>query len=345
MTFVNEYAEEQIQAVVTGCDIQIEGETGTHYLALCPFHSNTDSPSFAIQKEGQGLFTCFNPSCEESGTLHSMVKRLKSFNDFEAARYIIKKGSESKLSMSDLMAKRLKKKVSFVRFEGDLERMHQDFWGSPAHEYMTDKRGFTDETLAYFQVGYSKNKAMVTVPMFAPDGMPVGLIGRSVEGKVFKNSTGLPKNETMWNFNNAKKHEQVIIVESSFDAMRIHQSGHPNVVAVLGGSISPHHFDQIAKTFTSVVIMTDEDDKRFTDDCAKCRKNGMALCVGHKPGVDLGLKIAAGCQGKKVYWAYHGETRFPTGCKDAGDMTDDQIRQCIRGRITPFEMSMKHNVG
>ncbi len=204
-------------------------------------------------------------------------------------------------------------------------------------------RNFDDETLSYFNVGYSSNQDMVVVPMYSPDDMPIGLIGRSIKEKRFKNSVGLPKKETLWNFNNAKKQDQVVVVESSFDAMRIYQSGTPGVVATLG-PVSPRHIEQMSRTFSSIVIMTDNDQKRFEQNCAKCRRSGSYMCNGHQAGLELGKKISEGLRGKKVYWANFGPTRFPPGCKDASDMTDDQIRQTIRGKATAFELKMKYGL-
>lgn len=86
--------------------------------------------------------------------------------------------------------------------------------------------------MVHFDLGYSKNMDMVTVPVHSPDGTPIGLVGRSIKGKSFKNSTNLPKSKTLFNIHRAKKiGDHVIVVESSFDAIRVHQAGFPNVVA------------------------------------------------------------------------------------------------------------------
>ncbi len=75
------------------------------------------------------------------------------------------------------------------------------------------------EASSYFELGYSENMGMVTVPVHSPDGMAIGIVGRSIEGKAFKNSTNLPKSKTLFNIHRAKKiGDQVIVVESSFDA-------------------------------------------------------------------------------------------------------------------------------
>ena len=334
------YSEDAIRAVIDLCEVEVVTETTTHFMLYCPFHGNTDSPSFVIQKDEQGLFNCFNPSCEERGNLNQFVKKVKGCNELEAARIILKASKEHARPISEIIAKRFNAPPTFVKFEVDFDDLHEKMWGSPAHEYMKG-RGFEDSTLAYFKIGYSQLRDMVIVPMYSPDDLPIGLIGRAIQEKRFKNSTGLPKKETLWNFNNAKKSDRVILVESSFDAMRIHQAGFSGAVATLG-PIGPRHFEQINRTFNSVIIMTDDDKKEYRNDCAKCRRDGSYMCYGHQPGLELGKKIAEGTSNKKVYWANYGDTRFPKGCKDASDMTDDQIRQCINGSATSFELKMKY---
>jgi hypothetical protein len=175
--------------------------------------------------------------------------------------------------------------------------------------------------------------------MHDPTGMLVGFVGRSVEGKIFKNTNNLPKSKTAWNFHRAKRTgETVIIVESSFDAMRIHQAGYPNVIALLGGHVTSYHLDQISKTFSNVVIMTDFDKKIYRANCRKCA--GRRECQGHRPGRELGHSIVNGLPMTRIKWAaYDDECVYPHDAKDAGDMTDDEIRHCLTHAVSNFEYS------
>jgi hypothetical protein len=168
--------------------------------------------------------------------------------------------------------------------------------------------------------------------MHDPTGVPVGIIGRSIDGKIFKNSKNLPRSKTTWNFHRAKRaSDSVIIVESSFDAMRCYQAGYENVVAILGGYVSEEHVRQLSRTFNSVIIATDMDKKRFNDPCNICKKQGLNLCRGHNPGRKLGENIAERMVGKRIMWATYGYKEvYPHGAKDLGDLTDVEIRQCIK---------------
>jgi DNA primase len=171
--------------------------------------------------------------------------------------------------------------------------------------------------MEYFELGYSEKQDMVTVPLHSPDGMPVGIIGRSVEGKRFKNSDNLPRSLTMFNLHNAKKASATLIVcESSFDAIRIHQAGYPNVVATLGGGISRENVQNLNRYSSSIIIATDADE------------------AGRK----LGMEIATKLSNKNISWAsFDDEVIYPHGAKDIGDLTDQEIKQSIRNAKSHFE--------
>lgn len=175
-------------------------------------------------------------------------------------------------------------------------------------------------TQTEFQMGYSEKQNMIVVPLRMPDGQCVGIIGRSIEGKEFKNSKNLPRNKTLFNLHNAKKHGgRIIVCESSFDAMRIHQAGFPNVVATLGGNISKENIQNLNKYSTSIIIMTDADD------------------AGRKLGQDIADRLP----NKEILWgSYQYGMIYPHNAKDAGDMTDEEIRQCINNAVHHHEYAM-----
>lgn len=323
----------QTESLLEHFGVNIESDTNTHFLCLCPWHGNTDSPALAVDKR-KGVFHCFNPSCGRSGTLESMAKSLKGLNTFQYLRLTLKYKNASSKSVEDRLAAVMKKEPEFTEFpQSVIDRMVSDFPGSIAEQYM-HSRGFDDNTLTHFEVGYSAKRNMVVVPMHDPTGMPVGIIGRtpSRDEKRFKNSVNLPKSKTAWNFHRAKKYgETVIICEASYDAMRIHQAGYPNVIALLGGHITDYHAHQIGRHFSRVIIMTDFDEKKFRPNCRLCEYK---RCAGHRPGRELGRAIVRALPNKRILWGvYDSDTVFPHGAKDASDMTDEEIRQCLAGAV------------
>lgn len=342
------YTERQIEAVLEECGVEIVGETVHDFLSYCPYHGNDDTPAFSTSKK-TGVSLCFNPSCgtKQGPTvkgLDNLVMEQLDLNNFQALRLIIKKRNETMETVADRLAEALAKENPFVEFSQEvLDAAYERFWSTPhAIEYMR-RRGFDDETLHYFRVGYSnkpdkrtgKPKNMIIVPMHDPTGMPVGLIGRTAsdDDKRFKNSKGLPKRETTFNLHRAKRYETVIVVESAFDAMRLHQAGFPNVVALLG-TVTDKQLALLHRHFSTVIIFTDNDPFRYEPNCRKCQ----GACLGHKPGRALGRQIQKKLKNKKILWAGINKNElYPRNVKDATDMEDNEISLCVKGAVTTFE--------
>lgn len=205
------------------------------------------------------------------------------------------------------LAKRELAEVEFQKFDqSTIDRLKHQFPGSEGEAYMIN-RGFNSDTLDYFDIGYSEVKRSVTVPMHTDIGMPIGLIARSVDQKKFHNSVGLPKSATAWNMHRAKHGGgTLIITEASFDAMRVHQAGYPNVVALLGGSLSRRIIRQLERYATTIIIATDNDE------------------AGRALGKSIQDKVKA-----KIMWAASGPEIYPHDAKDMSDLTDDEIRHVL----------------
>lgn len=311
------YAQSHIKAIIKGIGLDVIGETGNDFLCYCPFHSNRHTSSFSVSKE-YGKFICFNPACGEAGTLIDLIKRVLNKNDYEALRYIAAKETESINNFDEVMKEMFEEKPVFQEFPQEtLTRLHVDLMSTTEGKDYFKSRGIVEEGLLEFDLGYSKNMGMVTVPVHSPDGVAIGIVGRSIQGKSFKNSTNLPKSKTLFNVHRAKKiGDHVIIVESSFDAIRIHQAGFPNVVATLGGFLSPDQHGLLNKYFNKITIMTDADHA----------------------GRELGLSIANKLRNKDILWASceYGKI-YPHDAKDAGDMTDEEIKFCIKNAVSDIE--------
>lgn len=310
------YAPEQIKAVLDGIGVEVVSETHKVFASYCPFHSNRDTYAFAVNKDS-GAFICFNPSCGRSGSFVQLVQALSDRNEQEALRFIEKKGGEVQFNISTFLDDMMKTDELPLFPQMKVEELHNNLLNSPrAIEYM-EGRGFTLDTLKHFEVGYSEERDMIVVPAHDHKDKPVGIIGRSVEGKQFKNSKGFPRNQIVYNLNRAKRvGDTAIITESSFDTMLLHQAGYPNGVALLGGVASKEQFSLLERHFTRIIIMTDAD----------------------KAGRELGKTLAAGLRSTLVQWAVYkmGEV-YPDGAKDVGDMTEEQIKKCIQNSISDFE--------
>ena len=315
-----QYTQNHIRAVIKALGLNIIGESNNNFYLYCPFHNNTNTPSFYISYE-KGAWLCFNPSCGESGSMVDLVKKILSKNDYESIRFIAAQEHISLDTFDDDLKDLLEDKPEFVEFPQDvLDGLHENLVIhniNMSQEYLKNERGINEESMKHFRLGYSANMEMLITPVHSPDGIPVGLVGRSINGKRFKNSTNLPKNKTLFNIHRAKRiGDHVIIVESNFDAIRVHQAGFPNVVATLGGHISQDNLKLINRYFNKVTIMTDADEA----------------------GRQLGFDIANKLKNKNILWASYSYGKiYPHDAKDAGDMSDNEIKQCINNAVSDIE--------
>ena len=118
--------------------------------------------------------------------------------------------------------------------------------------------------------GYDVFQRRIVFPLWNTEGKVVGFSGRifrdeetskyinSRETKIFK------KGQLLYNYHNAKKHvkieKYVIIVEGFMDAIRLSVSGHKNVVALMGTSMTLEQVELIKKLRTKVKLCLDNDN-------------------------------------------------------------------------------------
>jgi 5S rRNA maturation endonuclease (ribonuclease M5) len=177
---------------------------------------------------------------------------------FEAIRFIKSKEQENNLEIE--INKKLYEKPDYVPYdELIIKRLNNQMMDSDrAKDYMLYRK-ITQDSIIKFALGYSEKQDMVTVPVHTADGIAVGFVGRSIEGKDFKNTPGLPKSKTLFNLHRVKTASRVYVVESSFDAIRLDQVGFP-AVATLGANVSNTQVELLQKYFNDIIVIADNDE-------------------------------------------------------------------------------------
>ena len=292
-TQTNIYSKEQIKRVLTGAGITIENEVDSDYIIFCPFHSNHRTPAGEVDKN-TGIFYCF--SCQHVADLIELVMHTTSRTYFESARYI--KGKEQNIDLEKQINQQLFVKPDYIQFDEVLiKRLNTQALETPrAVNYFYGRR-INESSMKKFHLGYSDKQDMVTVPAHSPDGMCVGFVGRSIEGKEFKNTPGLPKAKLLFNLHRVKNSDRVYIVESSFDAIRLDQVGLP-AVATLGANISNTQVELLRKYFNNIIVIADNDEAGNSMKTRLVEKLGSRVSI-----INLDSKY-----------------------KDIGDMDDDAIK-------------------
>lgn len=251
----NLYTKEQIKRVLTGTGVTIESEIDSDYIIFCPYHNNNRTPAGEVDKFN-GTFFCF--SCHHVADLVEFTMHMSNRTYFEAVRFIKSKETEQDLEKD--INQKLLVKPDFVPFdELIIKRLHNNLLASDRAKDYFKYRKLSTTSWSKFSLGYSDKQDMVTVPVHSPDGMPLGFVGRSIEGKEFKNTPGLPKSKTLFNLHRVKTADTVYVVESSFDAIRLDQVGFA-AVATLGANVSNTQIELLQKYFNNVVVIADNDD-------------------------------------------------------------------------------------
>lgn len=279
-------------------NISTQSHMGNEITMYCPFHQNTNSPAFYINVK-TGLWQCFNPSCGKTGNFRQLYKHLTgkafgreiSIDPSELQRAIdsgFEKNSDGKsLDLDDIA----------VDYEGDVECLKTLI-----------ERDFTLETLKSFEIGYSKVRDRVVIPVRDHNYKVVAFIGRAIheyQEPRYLYSKGFKRAEVLFNLNNAKRYDEVIVCEGSLDAIKVHQAGFPGVVATLGAKVSPNQFSLMRKFFDTITVFSDSD----------------------LAGEQMKSDIILNCQGKNLQ-----VMRIPDGLKDPGEMSKEQIHHSFNNK-------------
>ena len=191
-------------------------------------------------------------------TLTDLVMHHSGRTYFEAARFI--KSKETGTSLESEIAKKLAEKPEYSQYdEVQVKRLAASALESPRAVSYFSGRKITVDSMKKFSLGYSDKQDMVVVPQHSPDGMLVGFVARSVDGKDFKNTPGLPKSKVLFNLYRNKTSKRIYVVESSFDAIRLDQCGLP-AVATLGSNVSNFQIELLKRYFNDIIVIADNDD-------------------------------------------------------------------------------------
>lgn len=136
--------------------VTLNKKSGNNFFGLCPFHPEK-SPSFSVNTNKQ-IFYCFG--CHAGGDVFTFIQRQEGVSYPEAIRLLAKRAGIviPEADAEDATAAKEKDALFFVNKMAAefFQQMLFDKLGQPAREYM-HKRGFNDEALQAFGIGYAPN--------------------------------------------------------------------------------------------------------------------------------------------------------------------------------------------
>lgn len=135
---------------------------GTNLVGLCPFHLEK-TPSFSVSP-GKGIYKCFG--CARSGNAVQFMMEHESMTFPEAIRYLAKKFSitiEETVQTEEVRQENLLKESLFIVNDWAAKYFQQELWQTEEGQAVGlpyfKERGFIDQTIKKFQLGYAPRQA------------------------------------------------------------------------------------------------------------------------------------------------------------------------------------------
>jgi DNA primase len=245
----------------------------------CPIHGGKNSTSFQVDTE-KNIFNCFS-QCG-GGNILDLVMKIEKCGIREAGEKIAdwfelqferKKKSPGgeptrpTHDTSELAASHSQMRVDALRVNPPLERPLRDL--NPDHPYLAS-RGLTIPTIKTFGIGYCSRGLMrgrIAIPIHDDQGVLVAYAGRAVKEDLAESTgkyrlpEGFKKSFVLFNLHRAKEFADrgLVVVEGFFDCFNV-QAGFPNVVALMGSTLSDHQEQLLLAHTDRLALMFDGDD-------------------------------------------------------------------------------------
>lgn len=252
----------------------------------CPFHGEDKNPSMHLYTHNN-TFYCF--ACGTSGSQIDFVQKIKGYdNPKDAAQDICETFG---IEYEDNFVP----DPEYQTYTGIFNKMANLFNYSlktgecPNPDYFKN-RGFSEKLIDEYQLGYCPESLRFNpekdltylrecglsnsigycplagryiFPIKDYRGNVIGFAGRSLTDKQYKyvntpETKYFQKRKTLFNYQEARKYSTIYVVEGFADALSLVENGVPNVVALMGTSLTEHHIEMLKGK--NIVLALDNDD-------------------------------------------------------------------------------------
>jgi hypothetical protein len=295
-----------VEKVLLGLDLSLHSQRGVEVNGLCPMHKKRTGkedqhPSWWINSE-TGVHICF--SCGYKGNIYTLVSDVKGISYFDAQDYI---SDNSEIAIDSLL-KRLKDLPEYVQPEAPAIPMSEArlaVYTTPPDIELRKRFLKRDAVETHGVLWDTKNEAWILPIRDPDDGSLWGWQEKGARGRFFKNQpAGIKKSKTVFGVHIMSSTEDLIVVESPLDAVRLTGLGH-NAISTFGAIISEEQA-KIMRRATKVIAAFDNDKAGHT-------ANEQIRVLARKYGMDL------------YYFNYRG-----IDVKDVGDMTEAEVEHGIK---------------
>lgn len=231
--------------------------SGNGWRCKCPIHDGSENPS-AMFIDDHGGYYCY--ACNSGGNVINFLA------DYEHITYSA--ATEQLASMLNINLQTDAEYQSQKEIERKYEQeKEQGIRGlENVHQYLIEKRGFTDSTIQAFALG--SHNGCLTIPLIDVNGRTVGMARRQFDKQPkyinSKNNALLDKSEYFFGFDKARRlvREKMYVVEGYMDAMSGYQMGLPTVACCSNGLSKDQVrvLSQSLRRETAIILCPDNDE-------------------------------------------------------------------------------------
>jgi len=145
---------------------------GRNYFGLCPFHGES-TPSFSVSADKQ-IFHCFG--CGKGGNVYTFLMEMEGFNFIQAIKQL---AGQAQIDLPEEASQEDSSQIStesqsILEAHQWLAKLYHHMFlnskeGQDAYQYLID-RGFSEETIKKYQIGYSPNSKEFVVTFLEKKG-------------------------------------------------------------------------------------------------------------------------------------------------------------------------------
>jgi DNA primase len=276
---------------------------GREISCQCPFHAD-NHPSFSINSN-TGLWICYQ--CGRSGTLAHLLEQIGGVTDPEQAIRQLKRNKYKPPERP--AAEHIKAEEERVFGSEDPYYLYAKYSAfSDVPDWALEERNISRDAADLFGIRWKKGWI---IPIWSP--RKVVDVTEDFWGWQFKRESevdnyppGIKKSRTLFGMNLLANGREAALVESPLDVVRMWDVGIP-AVASFGAMVSHYQITLLEAKFDRLTLALDADE------------------AGRE-------------QTQKIYPSLYRRVPtirpvFPEGCKDPGDMTDEQLLEVFGDKV------------
>jgi DNA primase len=276
--------------------------SGDEFLAMCKWHSDTSQGHLYLNGRS-GMYICF--SCGQKGQLDRL-------------------GMELPPVSTDV----LRGKLDALRNPRPPQKFYPEGWLAQyriPHPYWTEVRGFEDEDVERFDLGYDPFSDRCVLPLRDMHGRVLGVTYRRLDDgrPKYLHPKGFPIGRHLYGAWLLDEQKTVAVTEGQVDAVRCWSARVP-AVSMMGSRLT---VDQVRVLkmcdVQHVVLMLDNDSAGI---------GGTLQC--HDALKGSGIRVSVGWY--RDYWFKDGQK-----VKDPDSLSPQRLRKMFHGSITMVEWAAK----